>query len=225
MEQPCYKCGQTVDEGVAFCPHCAAPQIRVVVAELAPLPLAFSGAGTTTSRDSDALPASQTVPVLALPIQWSQALKPCALAAVIASLAMVLQLMVPLIAVVGAGFLAVAFYRRNSPGVRVGAGAGARLGALCGFLCSVMTAALGALRVAVFHEGSEIRKFLLEMIRQTAVRFPDAQHQADLEALRSPTGLVVLMIFMLIAGFVVFLVSGTLGGALGGALLGRRDKP
>jgi hypothetical protein len=223
MEHPCYKCGQTVEEGVPFCSHCSAPQIRVVVAEPVPLPLAL--AGTTTARDSEALPASQTVPVLALPMQWSQALKPCALAALVAAVAMVLKLMVPLIAVVGAGFLAVAFYRRNTPGVMVGAGAGARLGALSGLLCSVMTAALGALRVAVLHQGDEIRKFLLDMIQQTAVRFPDPQHQANLEVLRSPSGLVVLMISMLIAAFVIFLVLGTLGGALGGAALGRRDRP
>ena len=222
MEQPCHKCGQTVEEGIAFCPHCAAPQIRVVIAEPTPPPLTFSAA--ETSQDAVALPASQTVPVLALPMQWSQAFKPCALAALVAAVLMVLQLMVPLIAVVGAGFLAVAFYRRSSPGAMVGAGAGARIGALCGFLCSVMTAALGALRVAVFHEAEEIRKFLLEMIRQTAVRFPDPQHQAELEALRSPTGLVAFMIFLLISAFVVFLISGTLGGALGGAILGRRHR-
>jgi hypothetical protein len=222
MEQPCYKCGQTVDEGIAFCPHCGAPQIRVVVSEAAPAPAAaFDSAAA--SRDS-ALPTSQTVPVLAVPMQWSQATKPCALAALIAAVAMVLELVVPLIAVVGAGFLAVAFYRRRSPGAIVGAAAGARLGALCGFLCSIMTAALWALRIALLHEGDQLHKFLLDMIQQTALRFPDAQHQADLQLLRSPTGLVLMVICMLIAGFVVFLVSGTLGGALSATFFGRREK-
>lgn len=222
MEQSCYKCGQTVEEGVPFCPHCSAPQIRVVIAEPAPPPLAFAAA--TTSQDAAVLPASQTVPVLALPMQWSQALKPCAVAALVASVAMVLKLMAPLIAVVGAGFFAVAFYRRNSPGIMVGTGAGARLGALCGLFCSAMTAVLGALRLVLLHEGEEIRKFLLDMIQQTALRYPDPQHQADLELLRSPTGLVVMMIFILIAGFVLFLILGALGGALGGATLSRRDR-
>jgi hypothetical protein len=222
MENPCYKCGQTVEEGIPFCPHCSAPQIRVVLAEPAPLPLAFAAA--TTSSESAALPASQTIPVLALLMQWSQALKPCAMAALIASVAMVLKLIVPLIALVGAGFFAVALYRRNSPGIIVRAGAGARLGALSGLLCSAMTAVLGALRVTVLHEGGEIRKFLLDLIQQTALRYPDPQHQADLELLRSPTGMVALMIFILIAGFGLFLTFGTLGGVLGGAVLGRRDK-
>jgi|SRR5579872_2188319 len=223
MEQPCYKCGQTVEEGIAFCPHCSAPQIRVVIAEPAPQPLAFAPA-PTKSQDSDVLPASQTVPVLALPMQWSQAIRPCALAALVAAVSMVLKLVVPLIAVVGAGFLAVAFYRSNSPGGTVSARAGARLGALCGLFCSAITAVLGTLRVTVLHEGDEVRKFLLEMIRQTAVRFPDSQYQADLELLRTPTGLVAMMIAMLIAAFVLFLIFGMVGGALGGAILGRRDR-
>ncbi len=221
MEQSCYKCGQTVEEGVRFCPHCAAPQIRVLIAEPPPLPLAFAGA---TPQDSTVLPASQTVPVLALPMQWSQALKPCAVAALIASVTMVLKLIAPLIALVGAGFLAVALYRRNNPGIMVSARTGARLGALCGLSCSAITAVLGALRVTVLHEGGAIRKFLLDMIQQSAARFPDPQHQADLEILRSPTGLVAMMIFILIVGFVIFLILGTLGGALGGALLCRRDR-
>ncbi len=221
MEQSCYKCGQTVEEGVRFCPHCAAPQIRVLIAEPPPLPLAFAGA---TPQDSTVLPASQTVPVLALPMQWSQALKPCAVAALIASVTMVLKLIAPLIALVGAGFLAVALYRRNNPGIMVSARTGARLGALCGLCCSAITAVLGALRVTVLHEGGAIRKFLLDMIQQSAARFPDPQHQADLEILRSPTGLMAMMIFILIVGFVIFLILGTLGGALGGALLCRRDR-
>ena len=209
-----------MEEGIPFCPHCSAPQIRVVVAEpAAPIPV-LAAAETTGA----VLPASQTVPVLALPMQWSQAFKPCLLAALIAAVSMVLKLMVPLIAVAGAGFLAVAFYRRNIPGMAISSGAGARLGVLCGFLCSVVTATLGALRVAMLHEGDEIRKFLLDTIQQAAVRFPDPQHQADMQLLRTPAGLVAMMISLLIAGFVIFLICGTLGGVLGAAILGRRDK-
>jgi len=117
MEQPCYKCGQTVEEGIPFCPHCSAPQIRVVIAEPAPQPLAFSPA-STTSRDSVVLPASQTVPVLALPMQWSQAFKPCALAALVASILMSLGLH-PLVAMISVGFLAVVLYRQRQPGIMI----------------------------------------------------------------------------------------------------------
>jgi hypothetical protein len=221
MEQSCYKCGQTIEEGIPFCPHCSAPQIRVVIAEAATPPLAFAAA--TTTRDSAVLPASQTVPVLALPMQWSQALKPCALAALVASVAMILELVVPLIAVIGAGFFAVVLYRRNNPGILVRASAGARLGVLCGFLCSASTAVLGALRVAVLHQFEQIRRMMLEIVQQNAPRYSDPQYQPALEFLRSPAGLVFMMVLLLIVVFLIFLILGALGGALGGAILGRRD--
>jgi hypothetical protein len=89
MEQPCYKCGQMVEEGRMFCPNCRAPQIRVLVAE----PVAAASlAQLTEPSNEDILPASQTVPVLALPVQWSHALKPCFLAALAASVLMLLGL-------------------------------------------------------------------------------------------------------------------------------------
>src|ERR1700726_4801865 len=131
MEQSCYKCRQAVEEGTAFCPHCSAPQIRVVIAEPA-APLAYAAAGAE-SQDSTALPASQTVPVLALPMQWSQALRPCALAALVATLLMFLGLN-PFVAMFSGGFLSVLFYRQRR-GSMVKAGSGARLGALSGILC------------------------------------------------------------------------------------------
>ncbi len=127
MEQSCYKCRQAVEEGTAFCPHCSAPQIRVVIAEPA-APLAYAAAGAE-SQDSTALPASQIVPVLALPMQWSQALRPCALAALVASLLMSLGLN-PFVAMFSVGFLAVVFYRQSQRGIMIKTSSGAALGAL-----------------------------------------------------------------------------------------------
>lgn len=221
MEQPCYKCRQPVEEGVAFCPHCAAPQIRVILPEPTPsLAVASDGSAAGTV----ALPASHTAPVLAVPMVWSRALGPCALAALIAALAMALKLMVPLIAAIGAGFLGVAFYRRRNPGIDVTAGAGARLGALCGLLCFGMTAVIEALAVAILNKGAEIRQTMLDAIQQTATRYPDPQFQAGLDFMRSPSGLVFMMIAALIFGFLVFLLLGTAGGALAGVMMGRRHR-
>src|ERR1700728_4999346 len=142
MEQLCYKCRQTVEEGVPFCPHCSAPQIRVVLAEpVTPVAAAFSSA---ESQPSTVLPASQTLPVLALPMQWSQALKPCALAALVATLLMALGLN-PFVAMLCVGFLAVVFYRQRRPEWRVKAASGARLGAISGILCFSFTSILIAL--------------------------------------------------------------------------------
>lgn len=221
MEQPCYKCRQPVEEGIAFCAHCGAPQIRVVLPEPAPLAVAADGA---TAIGVAPLPASDTTPVLAVPMMWSRAIGPCAMAALLASAAMVLKLMVPLIAALAAGFLAVAFYRRRNPEVPVNAGSGARLGALCGLLCFGMTSVFEALAVAILNKGDEIRRTMLDAIQQTAARYPGPQFQPALDFMRSPGGLVFMMVFALIFGFLVFLLLGTAGGALGGVMLGRRNR-
>lgn len=222
MEQSCYKCGQLVEEGRPFCPHCAAPQIRVVVAE--PVPVTSFAEFEGVAQGEAALPASQTVPVLAVPVQWSQSVQPCAIAALIAALSMVLKLMVPLIAAIGAGFLAVAFYRRRNPQILIGPRQGARLGATCGLFCSGIMAVLLPLRVAILHEGAEIREALLEAVRQSAARYSDPQFQPTLDFLRSPAGLAFMVALFLIFGLFVLVLLGSLGGALGGAVLGRRDR-
>jgi hypothetical protein len=155
---------------------------------------------------------------------WSLAVRPCAIAALIAAVGMVCKLIVPVIAVIGAGFLAVSIYRRNNSTASLRPGTGARLGALCGLFCSAMTAVLGALRVLALREGGEIRKIMLDVLQQSASRYPDPQSQSALEFLRSPPGLVLFMIVLLIFGCLMFILMGTIGGALGAAALGRRDR-
>lgn len=223
MDQSCYKCGQLVAEGRPFCPHCFAPQIRVLVAEpvVAPVPLT-EAAGAT--RDADNLPASETVPVLAVPVHWSRALRPCALAALVAALLMSLGLN-PFVAMFSVGFLAVVFYRQGQPAAVLRAAAGARLGALSGLLWFAMSSILEALVVLVLHKGPELRQGLTSVIEQAASRTSDPQVLAVFERLKTPDGLEFLMVFGLISGFVASILLATLGGALGGAIFGRRNKP
>jgi hypothetical protein len=220
MEHACYKCGQIVDEGVVFCPHCAAPQIRVMVAEAA----AGAAAVALSSDASVAVPSSTPLAGASLSIRWSQAVRPCAVAGLIAALAMVFRLVVPPIAVLGAGFLAVAIYRRRNPDHAVRAGSGARLGALCGVFCFGLATVLGAIAVAVLRKGEVVRQTLLDAIQQAAARYPDPQTQSTLDFMRSPAGLLMMLVFVLIFVFLTFLLLGTLGGALGGLTFGRRDK-
>jgi hypothetical protein len=221
MEQPCYKCGQMVEEGVPFCPHCSAPQIRVVIAEAVLPPLAFAAA--TVAQDSTALPASQTVPVLALPMQWSEAFRPCALAALVATLLMSLGLN-PFVAMFSVGFLAVVFYRQRRREVMLKATAGVGLGALGGLLWFAMSSVLEALIVIFLHKGPELRNELMVRIQQAASQTSDPQVLAVFERLKTEGGLEVLMLTGLFFAFLAAIVLGGLGGALGVALLGRRDR-
>ncbi len=172
----------------------------------------------------DERPASETVPLLSIPMRWSNAVRPCALAALIASLAMVTRLMVPFIAAVGAGFLAVVFYRRNNP-TPLREGKGARLGALCGLFCSFFTTIFGTIVVIVLHKGGEMRQMMLDQIQQSASRLPGPEYQPALDFMRSPSGLLMMTVFTVLCGMLILIVLASVGGAIGGALLGRRDKP
>lgn len=211
-----------MEEGRPFCPHCGAPQIRVLIAEPAGT-IVPSIEAATISDMSAGLPASQTVPVLAVPMQWSQALKPCTLAAGVASLLMLLGLN-PFVGMVSVGFLAVVFYRQGRPGASIRPGTGARLGALSGLICFAMASIVEAMLVLVLHKGAEIRQALLAAINQAAARTSDAQALAMFEHFRSPEGLEFLMVFGLLFGLVAAIVLSALSGALGGAVLGSRRK-
>jgi len=220
MEQPCYKCGQIVEEGIAFCPHCSAPQIRVVIAEPALNPLVFAAA--TTSQESAILPASQTLPVLALPMQWSQALRPCALAALVASLLMAMGLN-PFVTMFSVGFLAVVFYRQRRQESVIKGTAGAKLGAFAGLLWFAISSVLEALLVIFLHKGPELRNEMIVRIQQAASQTTDPQLLSLFDRLKSESGLEVLMLTGLLFAFFAAIVLGCLGGALCGAILGRRD--
>ena len=222
MEQSCFKCGQAVEQGTPFCPHCSAPQIRVVIAEPPPIPAGLAEM-TASPPGTAALPASQTVPVLALPMQWSHALKPCALAALVSALLMALGLN-PFVAMLCVGFLAVLFFRQRTAGVAIKPTMGAGLGALAGLLWFAISAILELVIVTLLHKGPEIRSAMLAKLEQTASQTSDPQVLAMFDRLKTPGGLEIVIVSGLLFAFVAALLLGSLGGAVGAALLGRRNR-
>lgn len=211
-----------MEEGRPFCPHCSAPQIRVIVAE--PLSVTVPIFNAPEIPQSGAgLPASQTVPVLAVPMQWSQALKPCALAAGVAALLMLLGLN-PFVGMLAVGFLAVVFYRQGNPESWIRPGTGARLGALGGLICFAMASVVEALVVLTLHKGLEIRQALLTALNQAAARTSDPQALAVFERFKSPEGLQFLLIFGLLFGLIASVVLAAMTGAVGATILGPRRK-
>src|ERR1700729_1344495 len=220
MEQLCYKCRQTVEEGVPFCPHCSAPQIRVVLAEpVTPVAAAFSSAA---SQDSTVLPASQTLPVLALPMRWSQALKPCALAALVASLLMAMGLN-PFVAMICVGFLAVVFHRQGRREMVVKPTTGAALGGLGGLLCFAISTIPETSVVIFMHKGPELRTELLARIQQASTQTSDPQVLSVFAQLKTPGGLELLMLIGIFFAFLAAIVLSGLGGAIGAAIFSRRS--
>jgi len=223
MEHSCYKCDYVIEEGRPFCPHCRAPQIRVLIAETDRPVAAIQSEIAPTPSDAG-LPASQTIPVLAVPMQWSQALKPGTLAAVVTSLLMLVGLN-PFVGMLMVGFLAVVFYRLGNPEASIRPGAGARLGALSGLICFALASIVEAVAVLALHKGAEIRQALLTAINQAASRTSDPQALAMFERFKSPQGLEALMIFGILFGLVAGVLLAAVTGALGGAVLRPRRKP
>jgi hypothetical protein len=222
MEQPCYKCGQVVEEGRPFCPHCAAPLIRVVIAEM---PERLSAAvRSANSHDAADLPSSETVPLLALPSRWSQAFKPCLLAALVA-VGMIMLHLYPFVAILSGGFMAVLFYRQGRQNLPLTAGIGAKLGALSGFLCFCILGLLSAVAASLPDMRSKMQALFIDGFQKVAsARPPDPQLQSMLNELKTPDGFVMMLILFGIALLVVSLLLGVLGGALGGTVFRSRDR-
>ena len=220
MVQPCYKCGQLVEEGRPFCPHCVAPQIRVVVAE--PAPIAVPATPPDTLQPS--LPASETVPVLAVPMTWSQAVKPAALAAVIGAILMALGLW-PLVAMLIMGFLATVFYRQSRPVAVMKTVIGMQLGALSGLFCAGVMSLFTALGAMIPEVRARLQQQSQEYFQKLAAAQPDNPSiGAVVNQLKTPEGFLALMIAGVVLLLALSIVLGAAGGALGAALLKRREK-
>jgi hypothetical protein len=227
MDHPCHKCGQSVEDGVPFCSHCGAPQIRVTVAEpVPPIPGNVSSGelrGSFTDESTAASPLRSTaLPTL---IDWPRALRACSLAALISILVMSLRLVVPSLALLGAGFLAVTFYRYRNPTWRVTVRSGAQLGAVTGLLCSVIIAIFSGIAFAVLQSGGQVRQQALEALQQVASRSNDPQVQATLDLLKNPEGLASKLVLATVGFLLLSVAAGSLAGALTGAFLGRRNRP
>jgi hypothetical protein len=222
MEHPCYKCGQSVEEGRPFCLQCGAPQIRVAMPE----PEALTVAGNISSaNDVPILPPPLGAPVLSSGIAWPRAIRSCVIAALISIFVMTLRLMVPPLAMLAAGCLAVILYQRRNPAWGMDARRGAQLGAMSGLLFFGFSSIFGVLATALFHAGGELRQKMLEALQQAASRSTDPEVRAYLERMRTPEGLATMLILFIVLYFLIAVAAGGLGGALTGAFFSRRNRP
>jgi len=181
--------------------------------------LAASG-GATLSPPTGEIP--QIPRGVHLALLRAPALQPCAAAALLALVAMLLGLAIPA-AALAAGFLAIAFYRYRNPGVVIRAGLGARLGAATGLICFLLSGIRIGIAAFVGDVRAKFRAQMIEAIQKAASHSNDPQVQAMMESLKTPEGVAVMMIFALVVMFLLFILMGSVGGALGGAILSRRD--
>jgi hypothetical protein len=222
MEHPCHKCGQNVEDGKPFCAHCGGPQIRVIVAEAAPVASA-GGQSAVPAWDGDAGTVLPGIPLRSVPGPLTQTMRSCVLAAALA-FGVTLLGFYPFVAAFGAGFLAVVFFRRHNPGIAIRSAAGVKLGAVAGLMFFGASTLLQMLALAVLHKGPEIRSEMIDTFQKAAARYPGPELQPILDFVKSPDGFAFMMVASLIVGCVAFVVLGGLGGALGARLMRRGDR-
>jgi hypothetical protein len=224
MDHPCHKCGHSIEDGKAFCLQCGAPQIRVAAPEAAPAVVGdvSSNNPPVFSLDHRAVPGPVSLPTLSTGIEWPKAFRACAIAALIAFLVTALRLMVPPLAVLGAGFLAVVLYRRRNPTWSISAASGAQLGAISGLLFSGIAAIFAVLMVALWQAGGQVRQGMLDAIQQLAAHSNDPQAQAALDFLKTPEGLASKVLRGMVVLVLVSVAAGSIAGALTGAFLSRK---
>ena len=218
MEHPCYQCGAAVEDGVAFCRHCKAPQIRVSIAA----PPVETAADPEVSQNQP--PAYGGAPPIN-GLVWPHALRSAAQAGLIAAILMAIPLGASFgLGMLAAGFLSVLFYRRRVFHANLTSGLGMRLGALSGLFGFGIFAAFSALETAIFRSGGELRAALVLAVEQAASRNADPQAQQMLQYLKTPQGLAVVMVLGLIVTFFLFLILSSLGGVLGAVTLRRKER-
>jgi hypothetical protein len=220
MDHPCHKCGQPVEDGVPFCAHCAAPQIRVILPEPVPAVAGPAGEGAIAATEPGTVAARVATSFRS---ERSQIVVACALGAVIATLALGLRI-IPGIGMLSAGFLSVAFYRRGRPGDVVRVSSGALLGVVSGIFAFLLCISIGALAIVVFHAVPDARTTALDVLKQTAAMTKNPDVLATYESLKAPERGTELVLFVLLAFFFAFILFAGLGGILGALILGRRGR-
>ena len=228
MDHPCYRCGNNTEDGKPFCLQCGAPQIRVAMPEPAVAPVAGNvplNDATVFSLDPPGVAAPLSVPALSAGIEWRRAFRACAIAALISLAVMFLRLMVPPLATLGAGCLAVILYQRRNPTAGIDARSGAQLGAVTGILSSVVFGVFFVIFLAVLQSGGQARQEMIEALQQVAARSHDPQVQAVLDLLSKPEGLAAKLSLGMVGLFLISVAAGSIGGALTGAFFGRRNRP
>jgi hypothetical protein len=224
MDHPCHKCGYSVEDGRAFCSQCGAPQIRVSTPEPSGLAVAANGQ-PALSLDAPIDLAGRSVPAFSTGIEWRKAFRACGVAALVAVVVTAVRLMVPPLAVLGAGSLAVILYRGRNQDWKINARSGVQLGALTGLLFSAISAVFAGLTVGLLQAGGQTRQAMLDALQQLATRSHDPQVQAALDLLRTREGMANKLLVGIVILALVSIAVGSIAGALTGAFFGRRNHP
>ena len=225
MQRDCYRCGSPIEEQLAFCSTCGAPQIRV---SRAPDPPSHAPDGL----GSDLTSSSQPAPLPPFPadlargagIEWKYFLRITApLAAFIGILTIPLTPLGLLVLLPASLIWSISRYRQRYP-------APLRRRTRCAHGRSYGTPYLWFLSgccflAAISLNPAKYRELVLNVTQEAATRNPDPQVQQTLQWFATPDGLIVFTAIVLVINLVIALVVGIGSGALAVALGKARNRP
>jgi hypothetical protein len=209
-----------VEDGVAFCPNCGAPQIRISAGILnrpAPPP---PEAGDGAEPNAESLSAGVPQPVSERPA-WSDAVPGAAAAGALLAAASLIPFAAPLLLMFAAGGFSVLFYTRRSQ-TRLSPRAAARVGAMGGIFGFLMLVVMMALEISI--SGGRMIEMLRQAMEERIGPNPNAQAQQMLDMLSTPAGLATVLVIGLAMFLVLVLICSAAGGAIAGSFLGRRKN-
>jgi hypothetical protein len=215
VDHPCYRCNSAVEDGIPFCPHCNAPQIRVASAAISELPLEPEVPAPLYARDSAAPPLQKG-------FQWSRAIRSAALAAGVAGVLVIIPLKSGGLGMLAAGFLSTFFYRIRNRLADLTPAVGARLGALSGALGFLFLMLILAMVVAT--QGEKFHQMAVQYIQQYFSGNTDPEMQKVLDLYKTPRTFWWMMALGSAMSLIVSLILAAIGGALGAALLRVKER-
>ena len=219
MDLLCHRCGNSLEEGNGFCPHCGAPQLVV-----------------DTSEPVGPQPPAQRLGIDPNRVQWRPAITTALLLAIPVGLLSALAGMSSLFVIAG-GFGTIALYRKRSDAFTDGS-IGWRVGAILGTAAAVVATAADGLRLLieryVLHHGAAIDGQFQSVAQQMADQALKSNTEAMQQAPQlvhkwvsfwlSPDGHAAIQLLtaaIVSAGMILFAATG---GAIAGRILSIRPK-
>jgi ribosomal protein L40E len=223
----CHRCSATLDAEASFCPHCAAPQLRVAALESAdgngaagPGPI-HGGMGTTHDRRT---------------VEWQNVIRlALALAIPVGLCSLVFPLSV--VAPISAPIILISLYRRRRPGSLLDGRSGFRIGTLTGLLAAYVSA-FGIACWQIFqryslHQGPWMDQQYSMVIRQSIEASGRMTHNDPssvqqtrmmLDFALAPNGRATYALFSMVALASGIVLLAGLGGVLGARLTRRSTQ-
>ncbi len=237
VEHPCYRCQAEIPEGTAFCPHCGAPQIRVILPESEPQwtpgptpDISAQAPPQPTPPPSSAWSQGSPYPPLPGAIRWDLAWKGALLCGVGAALLTA----IPIVSVgcclwmLGAGALSVSLYQKRMPEALITPGMGMKLGALAGLFGFMVNSVVSTVSFLTLRSRGDFRHAMEQQMQKQMAANPDPKVQEMMqrmvEWMSTPQGAATLIVLFLLIMGAIFVLFTAAGGALGASMFRQRRE-